>query len=78
MANVWERLVEVIEEQLGAEVEITKETKFEQDLGADSLDSVELVMAIEEEFDIEINDDDAEHLETVQQLYDYVLKCIDE
>ena len=63
---VDERVKEIIVEQLGVEAgDVTPAAKFIEDLGADSLDTVELVMAFEEEFDIEIPDDAAEHIQTV-------------
>ena len=61
-----ERIKKIISEQLGVEEEdVVPEAKFADDLGADSLDTVELVMALEEEFDIEIPDEDAEKIQTV-------------
>jgi acyl carrier protein len=68
-----ERIKEIIMEQLGVEEDqITPEASFIDDLGADSLDTVELVMAFEEEFDIEIPDEDAEKMRTVQDIIDYL------
>ena len=68
-----ERIKEIIMEQLGVdEDQITPEASFIDDLGADSLDTVELVMAFEEEFDVEIPDDDAEKIRTVQDVIDYL------
>ena len=68
-----EKMKEIIAEQLGVEEdEITPDTSFKEDLGADSLDTVELVMALEEEFDIEIPDEEAEKITTVQSAIDYV------
>jgi len=73
MASVEERVKKIIAEQLGVnEGEITNESSFVDDLGADSLDTVELVMALEEEFGTEIPDDEAEKITTVQQAVDYV------
>ncbi len=73
MSNVEERVVKIIVEQLGVkEEEVTSEASFVDDLGADSLDTVELVMALEEEFKIEIPDEDAEKITTVQQAIDYI------
>ena len=74
MEAIFERIKEVIGEQLGIEDidTITMETTFIDDLGADSLDIVELVMAIEEEFDIEIPDSDAEKVVTVGDVVDYI------
>ena len=71
--SIEERVKKIVAEQLGSgEDEITNESSFIDDLGADSLDTVELVMALEEEFDIEIPDDDAEKISTVQAAIDYV------
>jgi acyl carrier protein len=68
-----ERIKEIIMEQLGVEEEqITLEASFIDDLGADSLDTVELVMAFEEEFDVEIPDEDAEKIRTVQDVIEYL------
>ncbi len=66
MASIEERVKNIIVEQLGVDAsQVTPETSFVDDLGADSLDTVELVMAFEEEFDIEIADEDAEKMTTV-------------
>ena len=71
--SIEERVKKIVAEQLGSgEDEITNESSFIDDLGADSLDTVELVMALEEEFDIEIPDEDAEKIATVQAAIDYV------
>ena len=71
--SIEERVIKIVAEQLGSgEDEITNESSFIDDLGADSLDTVELVMTLEEEFDIEIPDDDAENIATVQAAIDYV------
>ena len=73
MENIEQRVKKIIAEQLGVnEAEIKTESSFVDDLGADSLDTVELVMALEEEFEIEIPDEDAEKITTVQQAIDYV------
>ena len=73
MASVEERVVEIVAEQLGVDREkVTRETSFVNDLGADSLDTVELVMELEEEFDITIPDDAAEKIQTVGQAIDYI------
>jgi acyl carrier protein len=73
MANVAERIKQIVAEQLGVEEgQVTTEASFMDDLGADSLDTVELVMALEEEFDIEISDEDAEKIQTVQNAIDYI------
>jgi len=73
MENVEQRVRKIVAEQLGVkEDEIKLESSFVNDLGADSLDTVELVMALEEEFECEIPDDEAEKITTVQQAIDYV------
>ena len=71
--EVFERVKKIIVEQLGvSETAVTMEASFIDDLGADSLDIVELVMALEEEFDIEIPDVDAEKVVTVEDVVDYI------
>ena len=71
--SIEERVKKIIVEQLGVKEEDVKpEASFVEDLGADSLDTVELVMAFEEEFDIEIPDEEAEKITTVQSAIDYV------
>jgi acyl carrier protein len=73
MSTIQERVKKIIVEQLGVSGEqVTTETSFVDDLGADSLDTVELVMALEEEFDIEIPDDDAEKIATVNDAVGFV------
>ena len=73
MGTVDERVKKIIGEQLGVEEdEVTPEASFVEDLGADSLDTVELVMALEEEFDIEIPDEEAEKIQSVGQAVDYI------
>ena len=73
MAAVDDKVKQIIVEQLGVdEGEVTTNASFVDDLGADSLDTVELVMALEEEFEIEIPDEDAEKITTVQQAIDYI------
>ena len=73
MASVEEKVKHIIVEQLGEdEEEVKLEATFVDDLGADSLDVVELVMALEEEFGIEISDEDAEKLVSVQQAVNYI------
>ena len=73
MENIEQRVRKIIAEQLGVnETEIKNESSFVDDLGADSLDTVELVMALEEEFGTEIPDEEAEKLTTVQLAIDYV------
>ena len=73
MSNIEERVKQIVVEQLGVSEEEVKETSsFVDDLGADSLDTVELVMALEEEFECEIPDEEAEKITTVKQAVDYV------
>ena len=73
MENTEQRVKKIVAEQLGVnESEIKIESSFVDDLGADSLDTVELVMALEEEFECEIPDEEAEKITTVQQAVDYV------
>ncbi|NMG74045.1 acyl carrier protein [Aromatoleum diolicum] len=73
MENIEQRVKKIVAEQLGVnESEIKIESSFVDDLGADSLDTVELVMALEEEFECEIPDEEAEKITTVQQAIDYV------
>ncbi|HEY5715724.1 MAG TPA: acyl carrier protein [Psychromonas sp.] len=74
MSNIEERVRNIIVEQLGVQLdEVKNEASFVDDLGADSLDTVELVMALEEEFDTEIPDEEAEKITTVQSAIDYVI-----
>ncbi len=73
MSSIADKIKETVAEQLGVDGEkITPDATFVDDLGADSLDVVELVMALEEEFEIEIPDEEAEKLQTVQNVVDYV------
>ena len=73
MSTVEERVKQIVVEQLGVkEEEVSGESSFVDDLGADSLDTVELVMALEEEFNCEIPDEEAEKITTVQQATDYI------
>jgi len=73
MSTIEERVKKIVIEQLGVkEDEVTPNASFVDDLGADSLDTVELVMALEEEFECEIPDEEAEKITTVQQAVDYV------
>ena len=74
MSTIEERVRKIIIEQLGVKEEEVKSTSsFVNDLGADSLDTVELVMALEEEFETEIPDEDAEKLTSVQEAIDYII-----
>lgn len=73
MAGVQDRVIDIVAEQLGVDKEkVTPETSFVNDLGADSLDTVELVMELEEEFDINIPDDAAEKIQTVGQAIEFI------
>jgi len=73
MSSVEERVRKIVIEQLGVkEDEVKNDASFVDDLGADSLDTVELVMALEEEFETEIPDEEAEKITTVQQAIDYI------
>ena len=75
MSEVQDKIKQIIVDELGVdEAEVTENARFIEDLGADSLDLVELVMRFEEEFDIEIPDEDAEGITTVQDAIDYVKK----
>ena len=75
--EVYKKVKAVVVEQLGvSEDEITEEASYTEDLGADSLDTVELVMALEEEFSTEIADDEAEKLTTVGKTVDFVLETV--
>ncbi len=72
--SIEQRVKKIVSEQLGVnEAEVKNESSFVNDMGADSLDTVELVMALEEEFECEIPDEDAETITTVQQAIDYVI-----
>ncbi|ABD00974.1 MULTISPECIES: acyl carrier protein [unclassified Synechococcus] len=72
--EVYSRVRKIVSDQLGVEDDkVTLEANFQNDLGADSLDTVELVMAFEEEFDLEIPDEDAEGIATVQDAVNYIL-----
>ena len=73
MENIEQRVKKIVAEQLGVnEADVKIESSFVNDLGADSLDTVELVMALEEEFECEIPDEEAEKITSVQQAIDYV------
>ncbi|KAA0445774.1 MAG: acyl carrier protein [Candidatus Thioglobus sp.] len=74
--SIEDRVKKVVAEQLDASGDIDNNASFIDDLGADSLDTVELVMSLEEEFDCEIPDDEAEKITTVQQAIDYVNKTL--
>ena len=74
MSNIEERVKKIVCEQLGVKEEDVKpSSSFVDDLGADSLDTVELVMALEEEFETEVPDEDAEKLTSVQEAIDYII-----
>ena len=73
MENIEARVKKIVAEQLGVnEADVKTDSRFVDDLGADSLDTVELVVALEEEFETEIPDEDAEKITTVQQAIDYI------
>ncbi len=77
MVDIESKVKQIIVDQLGVDAaQVTKEASFIEDLGADSLDTVELVMAFEEEFDLEIPDEEAEKLTTVGQALEYLKKKI--
>ena len=74
MATIEERVIDIVSEQLGVEKDkITRDTAFVNDLGADSLDTVELVMELEEEFDVSIPDEHAEKIQKVGEAVDFIL-----
>lgn len=75
MNTIRERIDIIIKDSLCPQVPVTPETEFQDDLGADSLDMVELVMHVEEEFDISIPDDEIEKIQTVKDAYEYVEKA---
>lgn len=78
MSSIEERVKRLIAEQLKSELkDVTDEASLMDDLGADSLDTVELVMALEEEFETEIPDEDAERIATVKQVIDYIKDQLD-
>ena len=72
--EIESRVKKIVSEQLGVKEEVTLDASFVDDLGADSLDTVELVMALEEEFGIEIQDEEAEKITTIQQAIDFIEK----
>jgi acyl carrier protein len=73
MSDIDERVIKMVAEQLGLkEDEVSADSSFVEDLGADSLDTVELIMALEEEFDTEIPDEDAEKLASVRDAINYI------
>ncbi len=73
MASIEERVVDIVADQLGVDKEkVSRDTSFVNDLGADSLDQVELVMELEEEFDLDIPDDAAEKIQTVGQAIEFI------
>ena len=74
MSNIEERVKKIVAEQLGVKDEIANDASFVDDLGADSLDTVELIMEFEKEFNIAIPDDQAEKIATVGQAIDYIEK----
>lgn len=79
MSTIEARVKKIVVEQLGVkEEEVTNDASFVDDLGADSLDTVELVMALEEEFETEIPDEQAEKLTTIQQAIDYITTHLEE
>jgi len=78
MADIIERVKKIIIEQLDvAEEDVVPTASFVDDLGADSLDQVELIMAMEEEFNVSISDEDAEKIATVQDAIDYIQKALE-
>jgi acyl carrier protein len=78
VASVEERVIDIVTEQLGVDKgQVKRETHFVNDLGADSLDTVELVMELEEEFDINIPDDAAEKIQTVGQAIDHIQEAVE-
>lgn len=78
MASIQDRVYQVVVDQLGvAEKEIANDKSFTEDLGADSLDIVELVMALEQEFEVEIPDEEAENIGTIQGAIDHLTKKLE-
>ena len=71
--EIYDNVKDVLVEQLGVEAgEVTEEASFQEDLGADSLDLVELIMELEDQFEIKISDEDAQRIQTVGQAVDYI------
>lgn len=70
--EIFDKLKELVVDQLGVDDEVTTEATIQEDLGADSLDLVDLVMAVEEEFDVKIADEDLEGIKTVGDIVDYI------
>ena len=78
MASVEERVIDIVTEQLGvSKDQVTRESSFVNDLGADSLDTVELVMELEEKFDLNIPDDAAEKIQTVGQAVEHIESAVE-
>ena len=78
MDNIEERVIQIVCDNLGVNKEqVTRNTSFQEDVGADSLDIVELVMELEEEFEITIPDEEAEKIKTVGEAIDYIKKEIE-
>lgn len=78
-SGIFDRVQGIVAQQLGVDTkQVTKEANFADDLGADSLDTVELVMAIEEEFSIEIPDEDAEKIATLGEAIDFIEKAVED
>lgn len=74
--EILDKVKELVSKQLSVnEKQVTEQASFIEDLGADSLDTVELIMSLEEKFDIEISDEDAEKIKTVRQVVEYILKA---
>ena len=77
--NIFERVQDIVVQQLGVDKkQVTQQANFANDLGADSLDTVELVMAIEEEFSIEIPDEDAEKIATLDEAVQFIEKAVNQ
>ncbi|MBI4870463.1 MAG: acyl carrier protein [Candidatus Riflebacteria bacterium] len=75
-SEILDKVKEIVSKQLSvSEKQVTAEASFIEDLGADSLDTVELIMSLEEKFEIEISDEEAEKIKTVQDVVDYIVKA---